>query len=90
VTRLVDGLIRDGWVRRVGGDKDKRVTNVELLESGEARFEQVLPRVLRIWNDLWAGLAREEKEALTALNGKLRTSLLSSLSPEEDLELREY
>jgi DNA-binding MarR family transcriptional regulator len=90
VTRLVDGLIRDGWVRRLSGEKDKRVTHVELIESGEARFAQVLPRVLTIWTDLWAGLTRDEKEALAGLNGKLRQSLLSNLAPEEDLGLREY
>jgi DNA-binding MarR family transcriptional regulator len=90
VTRLVDGLIRDGWVRRINGDKDKRVTQVHLLDAGEARFEQLLPRVLTIWRDLWSGMSHEEKQTFASLNSKLRQSLLSSFAPEEDLDLREY
>ncbi|HLF78010.1 MAG TPA: MarR family transcriptional regulator [Dehalococcoidia bacterium] len=90
VTRLVDGLIRDGWVRRVNGDKDRRVTHVQLLDTGEARFAQLLPRVLTIWNELWAGLSQDQKRLLGELNGKLRQSLLTSFEPGEDLELREY
>jgi DNA-binding MarR family transcriptional regulator len=90
VTRLVDGLIRDGWVRRINGDKDKRVTHVQLLAAGETRFEQLLPRVLTIWNDLWSGLDQDDKKTFAVLNGKLRQTVLSSFAPEEDLELREY
>jgi DNA-binding MarR family transcriptional regulator len=90
VTRLVDGLIRDGWVRRVNSDKDKRLTHVELLDAGEARFSQLLPRVLGVWNDLWVGLSQDEKKLFGDLNAKLRQSLLTNFAPEADLELREY
>ena len=89
VTRLVDGLIRDGWVRRVAGDTDKRITHVELLDSGEARFVSLLPRVMTIWNEVWDCLDEDEKKALVGLNSKLRSRLVSQTA-DTDLDLVEY
>ena len=90
VTRLVDGLVRDGWVSRVGGDDDKRVTRVQLLETGETRFAALLPSALGVWDDLWAGLTREEKAMFSHLCAKLRMSLLTRFAAESDLGLQEY
>lgn len=90
VTRLIDGLARDGWVQRENAEVDKRVTHVRLTESGEVRLAALLPSALGIWSDLWAGLTTDEKRLFSHLSARLRMSLLSRFASEADLGLQEY
>src|SRR5262245_46656918 len=39
VTRLLDGLERDGWVRKANCDSDARVTYAVLTDEGRERLE---------------------------------------------------
>ena len=77
VSRLVDGLERDGWVARESSTEDKRQTFVALTAAGRQKFLQVQPQVVRAWEDLWAGLSPDERKLLSHLSARLRMSLLS-------------
>ena len=85
ITKLVDGLERDGYVRRVGNLKDKRKVWVELLPAGSDVVEEILPDVVRYVSSLWQGLSREEKKVLVHLLAKLRLDILTH-SAEEHVE----
>jgi DNA-binding MarR family transcriptional regulator len=90
VTRLVDGLVRDGWVKRLNVDDDKRVTHVQLVDSAAARIASLLPDVLNFWNDIWSGLDPDEKDSLTRIAMKLRAALLARFGPDAAIEKQEY
>lgn len=90
ITKLVDGLERDGYVRRAGNPHDKRKVWVELLPSGTDVVEETLPEVVRHVSSMWHGLTPEEKKVLVHLLTKLRLEILThhadvqveSISPE--------
>jgi DNA-binding MarR family transcriptional regulator len=77
ITKLVDSLERDGYVRRVGNSKDKRKVWVELLPAGAEVVEETLPGVVRHVSNLWQGLSRQEKRVLVHLLAKLRLDILT-------------
>jgi DNA-binding MarR family transcriptional regulator len=77
ITKLVDGLERDGYVRRVGNLNDKRKVWVELLPSGAEVVEETLPDVVHHVSTLWQGLSHEEKRVLVHLLSKLRLDILT-------------
>jgi DNA-binding MarR family transcriptional regulator len=82
ITKLVDSLERDGYVRRVGNLKDKRKVWVELLPAGAAVVEETLPDVVRHVSSLWQGLTQEEKHVLVHLLAKLRLHILTDNAGE--------
>jgi DNA-binding MarR family transcriptional regulator len=85
VTKLVDGLEKDGYARRAGNDGDKRRLWVELLPAGSRVVEKTLPEVVRHVSSLWQGLSREDKQMLVHLLIKLRQDILMR-SPDGNVE----
>ena len=82
ITKLVDSLERDGYVRRVGNLEDKRKVWVELLPAGAAVVEESLPDVVHHVSSLWQGLSVEEKRVLVHLLAKLRLHILTNSAGE--------
>ncbi len=82
ITKLVDGLERDEYVRRVGNLNDKRKVWVELLPSGAQIVEETMPEVARHVSLLWQGLSHEEKRVLVHLLSKLRLDILTHTAGE--------
>jgi DNA-binding MarR family transcriptional regulator len=72
ITKLVDGLVVDGLVRRVGHSEDKRKTWAELTDKGRHVVELAIPGVAAHTGRLWSGLTNEEKRLLIHLLAKLR------------------
>jgi DNA-binding MarR family transcriptional regulator len=72
VTRLLDGLERDGWVRKGACDSDLRVTYAVLTEEGRERMERAgQTHVAQIREIFEARFSPEELEALVDLLGRL-------------------
>ena len=69
VTKLVDRLVREGWVERHKLSNDRRTTGHFLTATGKAKTDAVLK----------AGLAHD-KHATSALNAKERGTLLRLLA----------
>ena len=82
ITKLVDGLERDGYVRRAGNLDDKRKVWVELLPAGANMVEETLPDVVRYVSNLWQGMTHEEKRVLVHLLAKLRLDILTHSAGE--------
>jgi DNA-binding MarR family transcriptional regulator len=78
VTQLVDGLERDGYVRREVGGKDKRIVQAALTEQGEELFAQVFPETARRVSSTWKDLSESDKRLLSHLLARLRMHLLTS------------
>ena len=72
ITKLVDGLVTDGLVRRVGHSEDKRKTWAELTDKGRQVVQLAIPGVAAHTARLWGGLNDAEKRLLIHLLAKLR------------------
>jgi len=69
LTRQLKALEVLGWISRSMDERDNRITNVRLTETGIAATEEALPRRTAFLNDTMAAL---QDEALAALSGGLR------------------
>jgi DNA-binding MarR family transcriptional regulator len=76
VTRLVDSLEQDGFVRRANKPGDRRVVLAELTPEGAAFMGRLEPEQKQHVQRLWAGLSEADCRQLTHLLIKLRHSVL--------------
>ncbi|MDB4880528.1 MAG: putative MarR family transcriptional protein [Gemmatimonadetes bacterium] len=71
VTTVVDNLERDGLVRRVRDESDRRVQVVHLTDEGRELIGRAFPAHAARITSLMAALTPEEQVALGRLCGKL-------------------
>jgi DNA-binding MarR family transcriptional regulator len=81
MTGLIQGLVRDGLVRRAPRSGDRRAHDLELTEAGHALVGEYLPHHRRALALLTAGLAPEERLQLAALLQKLRAGMQTPEPP---------
>ena len=75
ITGLIDGLEREGLVRREPSDTDRRVIRVDLTDAGVARVRQLLPSHLTRLSRMMAKLSRAEQKTLVALLRKVQAGV---------------
>lgn len=75
VTGLVDGLERDGFVKREDRGDDRRMRLISLTPAGKALIEKALPEKFRESTELLARLTPAERDTLSALLHKVREGL---------------
>ncbi|HEX5368887.1 MAG TPA: MarR family transcriptional regulator [Dehalococcoidia bacterium] len=80
ITKLVDGLEKDGLVRRAFDPADKRKIWVELTPAGSNVVLEAFPEVVRHVDSLWQGLSPDERRVLIHLLAKLRLTILTNSS----------
>lgn len=68
MTRLLDGLARDGLVERLDDSSDRRKSTIRLTPAGQAKLDEVMP-------DYYPRVQR----MMHALSAKQREQLLQSL-----------
>jgi DNA-binding MarR family transcriptional regulator len=78
ISKLVDSLVADGFVRRTPHEIDRRKTWAELTEEGRELIEAVLPTIAQGVEETWAGLDDEEKRVLAHLLAKMRMHALAN------------
>jgi DNA-binding MarR family transcriptional regulator len=72
VTRLLDGLERDGWVTKRSCESDLRVTYAVLTDEGRERLEAAARSHIAQIRELFeAYLSNDELEVLAGLLGRL-------------------
>jgi DNA-binding MarR family transcriptional regulator len=79
VTRLVERLVRAGWVRRSAGE-DARSRRLELTEAGASLAERVLAGRQAVLSRALAALSPSERATLEELLGKMVGSLTDELT----------
>lgn len=84
VTQLIDGLERDGHVRREADADDKRIVYTALTDQGKALFIEVFPENAARISEAWSDLTDQEKQLLSHLLARLRMHLLT-----QDARLRD-
>lgn len=81
VTGLIEGLIRDGLVRRVGRPTDRRAHGLKLTSKGSALVDEYLPHHRGALAALNAGLTADESLQLAGLLHKLRSGMQAPEPP---------
>jgi DNA-binding MarR family transcriptional regulator len=75
ITRLVDGLVADGFVERSADLRDRRSYQLKLTEAGRAQLEGLLPQHLRNISDIFSGFNASERKEFARLMEKLYEQL---------------
>lgn len=75
VTEAIDGLEREGFVRRDPDPNDRRAKRISLTPSGEAAARVAEARRIRFVDAVFGALSQDECAALVGLIGKLNTRL---------------
>ena len=86
VTRLVEGLVRDGLVLREPDREDRRIAWIEMTQEGRVLFDTLRPRRIQQAERHFGRLDEAEKRLLIHLLSKLRMNILlrPALSPGID------
>lgn len=71
MTGLIDGLARDGFVKRFSHKSDRRKQNLRLTDSGKTALEKLLPDYWSRIHNLMSGLTQTEEEQLILLLKKV-------------------
>jgi DNA-binding MarR family transcriptional regulator len=90
ITKLVDSLVADGFVRRVGHEQDKRRTWAELTEKGDDVLMECVPLVGNHIKSLWGSLEDNEKTVLVHLLSKMRFNAVVNSPEESDRVMRDF
>jgi len=75
MTNLVDGLIKDGYVRRENDAGDRRVINISITENGLKHLRQAHSQYKNHVKDLLSGLNPVDLEILCASTEKVESIL---------------
>jgi DNA-binding MarR family transcriptional regulator len=75
ITRLLDGLEREGWVEKKSCDSDARVTYAHMTDAGHAKFKAARKSHLADIEEAFGSrFTPEELETVSALLGRLLDS----------------
>lgn len=87
ITRLVEGLAREGLVARGPDPDDRRIAWIEMTDRGREVFETLRPRRIRRAERHFSSLDVQEKQLLIHLLSKLRMSILTGPMSEEGVHV---
>lgn len=75
ITRLVDGLVAEGYVDRSADPNDRRSQRILLTDKGKRQLEGLLPEHFRLIRSLFSTFTAKEREQMTRLMDKLFVQL---------------
>ena len=84
LTGLIERLVDEKLVNRLPSPTDRRIQMVKLTASGKRALDAMTPDHERWIQELFSGLSADEQGELHALLGKLRESVRSALSPDDE------
>jgi MarR family 2-MHQ and catechol resistance regulon transcriptional repressor len=75
ITKLIDGLEKKGWVKRISSSRDRRIKLIKITREGSALLDEVWPRHVEALNALLEGFAPEDKERFNLLLDRFREEM---------------
>lgn len=85
VTRMVDRLVRRGFVARSRDDQDRRVVRLALTDEGQDVFAQLSQVARQVIDVSQAGLSAQELRATVAVLERMTANLASKGDDENGL-----
>ena len=79
ITKIIDGLERDGMVEREPVGEDRRTRKVSITKKGLESIRVSLPSTLEISNTAMPSLSQEQMEELNAILRQIRKHLLGQI-----------
>lgn len=83
MTKLVDSLVRDGWVRRRRGDKDRRNVQIVLTEGGLSATREIIADIEAIDRSLESSMSTDEMDRMESVVVSLKEWLCGKLDAIE-------
>lgn len=83
MTGLLDGMERDGLLRRDHDQSDRRKTIIRLMPKGRALADQIGQDHRRWIASLGAGLSPQDRAGLRRLLGRIRANLGATTAPQD-------
>lgn len=71
VTRLIDKLLKDGYVERFESESDRRLSLTRITEKGLALLEKIKPELDQMHRLISDSLTKEERKELSVLLEKI-------------------
>jgi DNA-binding MarR family transcriptional regulator len=71
VTRLIDRLIKDGFVERYNSKQDRRLSLARITEKGRKLLLELNPEIRKLQISLFKSFSKEEKKNISILLEKL-------------------
>jgi DNA-binding MarR family transcriptional regulator len=71
VTRLIDKLLKDGYVERFESESDRRLSLTRITEKGLALLEKIKPELDQMHRLISNNLTKEERKELSVLLEKI-------------------
>lgn len=75
LSKMLDGMERDGLIERSAPDGDKRKTLVFLSDEGRSLFEKSLPFVLRYYASFLTGISPSEMAVLMKVLKQIKSNV---------------
>ena len=85
ITGLLDGLEREGWIKRQPHSEDRRRLIVGLTQAGQQLLDEMLPSHFSLITSMLSQLTEAEKEVLKSLLIKLRTGVIATAEKLKEL-----
>lgn len=81
ITGLVDGLVKDGLVRRIDHPEDRRMILAELTDKGKRFIDWFAPRHHALMKTVGSCMADDDKRKIVVLLDELRAHIRSMQMP---------
>jgi len=75
IARLVRALEKEGYVKRVADENDRRQRLVSLTEDGQALMDRLLPAIIPVRETIFADIDDSEVEQLVSILHRLEANL---------------
>ncbi|EGL53052.1 transcriptional regulator [Methylophaga aminisulfidivorans MP] len=75
MTGLLDGLAREGLIKRIVDEKDKRQTQIKLTKKGQQKLDEVMPDYYQRLGQLMSVIDKEQGQVLMDVLAKLKRNL---------------
>jgi len=90
LTRVVDGLAQNGYVRRERSETDRRAVDIMLTSAGRRQAEACIPLIVDLLNDLIEPFSKTEVDMLIPLLQRLFQRLNQRIdTPREKVAARQ-
>ena len=74
-TRMVDGLVDNGYAERLSDPEDRRIVRIALTETGRGLFQTMYSYMQQCMDEALSPLTPEERKQLSYLLGKVASAM---------------
>ena len=78
LSRIIDGMVADGLVKKVDSTRDRRETRVAVTSKGRALFARSLPAVLDYYHRVFSGVPPQEHEVFMRVLNRIEQDVCGS------------